>query len=517
MIKSEKVTKKQLVEDLEKIQNLWSEKHEGIITRDFYRSNGKYKESQINKVFGSFKEVRKILKVEEKEKITREFFNIKKVNKNYNKRYFVTAIIPNAKINEKFANSIETYCKYNQAELLLMVMRGVNIDDEFSSEILEKYQKHFITEFIFNDKLISKDFLINPSQIIPLTGLARYGGKSQSLLIASPKQSLVTIPKQINEFPHIVFSTGTFCEPQYKNNRQGQIAKEDNQLSGWIIEIQDNKTFFIRAVQFDGRGFQDLSKYYTADNVIDKNANSIVIEPHFGVEDNNALDFVDNVIKDCKPLNMILHDSFDGGSINPHISNNIGAKCIRNTIQQTLKSELDYLGFKLQDLETKYKNMSFFHVYSNHNQFVNRYLENGLFINDFQNVKIGAELFLAMVNGNDPVEYYLNKNFKLKNQKFLKAGESYKICNVELNTHGNKGSNGSRGNIKGIEASISDAIIGHSHTYSIYRNIVSIPTVCQLQQNYNKDGTSSWLTGCCLLFENGKKQVILNIYDKWKL
>jgi hypothetical protein len=516
MNKTKKVTKKQLVEDLEKIQNLWSEKHDGIITRDFYRSNGKYKESQINKVFGSFKEVRKILKVEEKEKITRESFNIKKVNKNYNKRYFVTAIIPNAKINEKFANSIETYCKHNNAELLLMVMRGVNVDDEFSSEVLEKYQKHFITEFIFNDKLISKDFLINPSQIIPLTGLVRYGGGSQSLLIASPKQSLVTIPKQINEFPHIVFSTGTFCEPQYKNNRQGQIAKEDNCLSGWIIEIKNNKTFFVRAVQFDGKGFQDLSKYYTADNVMDKNANSIVIEPHFGVEDNNALNFVDEVIKECKPQNIIMHDTYDGGAINPHMLNNIGAKCIRNSIQQTLKSELDYLGYKLQELENKY-DMNFLHVFSNHNQFLNRYLETGEFIKDVHNVKLGAELFLAMVNDNDPLEYYLNKNFKLKKQKFLKVGESYKICNVEVNTHGNRGANGSRGNIKGIEASISDAIIGHSHVYSVYRLIVSTPTVCQLQQNYNKDGTSSWLTGCCLLFSNGKKQVILDIYDEWRL
>lgn len=515
------VSKDEVIKDLQKVQNKYiKEKKEGIITRNYYRKYGNYPTPKIEDLFDSFTQARNEAQIEEipeKEKITRYSFNITKINKKKNKRFFISSIIPSAPINEKFWDSIQTYCNYNKAEPLLLVMRGVKADDEFTEDVLEKYQKYFCTEVIFNSNLVAKDFLLNPQQILPLTGLQRYGSKQHSLLVSHSKSMFSTIPKQPNEFPHIILSTGTICEPIYRNTRQGQIAKEDNCLSGWIVEVKDETIYFLRAIRFDGNGFQDLNKYYNSKQVVVKNVNSVVFEPHFGIEDELGLKQLDEIIVQCKPKNIFIHDSFDGGSINPHDEEKIGIKCNLQKNQQTLEVELNHLGNQLQILENKYKNITYYHVSSNHNNFVKKYLEEGKFINDYNNVKIGAELFLAQVNGNDPIEYFLKHNFKLKKQKFLKTGESFILNGCEMNTHGHKGSNGSRGNLKNIEMAYNNAFIGHSHSPAIWRDVFCVPCLCQLQQTYNKDGASSWLQGCGLLFDNGRKQLILNIFGEWKL
>lgn len=506
-----------IIQDLQKIQQKWlKEKKKGMLTRSFYRRNGKYSTAQIEKLFDSFTELKKHLDSPNDEKITRHSFDIFKSNSKNNKRYFVSSIIAGADINENFWDSIIAFCNHNKAEPLLLVMRGVNGDDEFSQDIIEKYKQYFVTEFEFNKNLIARDFMLNPQQILPLTGLQRYGGRQQSIIVAHSKQMLVTIPKQHSDFPHLVLSTGTICTPKYRNTRQGQIAKEDNCLGGVIIEVKNDKIFFLRLVKFDGVGFQDLSYYYMPNVASTKSVNSVIIEPHFGQEDKDALKLFDEIMKECNPKNIFIHDSIDAGSVNPYVENKIGLKCIRSNIQQSLENELFYLGKSLEEIESKYSALCY-HVYSNHNLFIDRYLESGLFIKDPINVKIGAQLFLALIEGANPIEYYLNQNFNLKNQNFLKKGQSFQMYDCEMNVHGHKGSNGTRGNIKNIETSSSSAIVGHSHSPSIWRDVVSIPCMCKLIQEYNSDGSSNWLQGVGLLFENGQKQIILNIYGEWRL
>jgi hypothetical protein len=515
MKKSNNVSREILVEDLNKVQNKWSKNNKGILTREYYRQNGKFSTFLIEKVFGSFNKAKKECDLK-KEKTTRESFNIFKSNKKINKKYFISSIIAGAPIKKEFIDSINQYCIENNTELILLVMRGVEIKSAFDKEIIEKYSKYFCTEFQFNSNIIAKDFMLNPQQILPLTGLQRYGGKSQSIIVAHSKQMMITVPKPHNDFPHLVLSTGTICLPNYRNTRQGQIAKEDNCLSGIILEVKNDNIFFLRTIRFDGKGFQDLNKYYTSEKVINKNANSIIIEPHFGEEDKEAFKIYDEVIDLCKPKNVFMHDSFDAGSVNPHELNKIGVKCKRKSVQKTLEDELVYFGNCLQKLEEKYK-ATYYHVYSNHNLFVDRYLENGDFIKDSINVKIGAELFLALINNENPIEYYLKKNFDLKDQIFLKRGESFQVSDCEMNIHGHISSNGRRGNAKSIEISSNSAIIGHSHSPSIWRSVICIPTLSNLQQEYNMDGASSWLQGVGLLFESGEKQIILNINKEWKL
>jgi hypothetical protein len=258
-------------------------------------------------------------------------------------------------------------------------MRGVDIQDEFTADILKEYGKYFATEIKFNENLIAKDFLLSPMQILPLTGLARYGGKKQSIIVAHTKQMMLTIPKQKDQFPHLILSTGTVCIPVYKNNRQGQIAKEDHCFGGVITEIKNNKIFFIRTIRFDNKGFQDLNIYYS-NKVEIKNINSVICEPQIGIEDSKAVKICNDIVKNYKPKNIFIHDSFDAGSVNPHIKNKIGIRCKNLESQFTLEKELKYFGDFLMKWELEFPKIKWYHVASNHNYFVDRYLEEGEFI-----------------------------------------------------------------------------------------------------------------------------------------
>jgi len=509
-------TKKSVLEDIQCLHNEFFKKNNKEITRGYYRSHGKYNESLIDKYYGSFTLAKKEL-ITNKNTVAREDIDIKFTNKEKNKKYFISSIIPNSKINELFWESILNYCEFNQAQPLLFVMRGVNSNDSFSEATIEKYSKYFITEYIFNSNLIAKDFMLSPQQILPLSGLQRYGGKKQSLIIAHSKQMLNTIPKQHNETPHIVLSTGTICTPTYANTRQGQIAKEDNCLAGWIIEVKDDKIFHQRAIRFDGKGFQDLNKYYTNNKVTNLKVNSLICEPHIGVESQKAMTLFKEVTSLCEPKNIFIHDSFDALSINPHTKNKNGLRTQVDEHQQSLEKELNYLGNFLEQWQKEFPDIKFYHIHSNHNYFVNRYLEEGEFVKDVANMKIGAELFLYLANNKNPIEEYLKKHFTISNHIFLRKGQSFIINGCEMNTHGHAGSNGSKGSFRGIEIAYNKAIIGHSHSYNIWRDVLQIPCLCELQQLYNSDGASSWLHGNGILFENGMKQAIVYINNEWKL
>lgn len=512
-------TKKEILEDIQKVSDEFYKKNKKEITRTYYRDKGKYSETLIEKLFGSFTEAKKCIIIKDKnnKEIKRENINISVTNKDKNKKYFVSAIIPKAKVNKVFWKSILNYCEHNNAQPILLVMRGVLSEDTFDSDIYEEFSKYFFTEYKFNDNLIAKDFMLSPQQILPLTGLHRYGGRKNSVIVAHSKQMLSTIPKQHNDFPHLVFSTGTICDPVYRNTRQGQIAKEDNCLGGFIIDVEDSTSFHQRAIRFDGCGFQDLNIYYTPNRVENKNVNSLIIEPHFGVESEKALNVFKDVINVCNPCNIFMHDTFDSLSINPHIKNKIGLRIQTKEHQKSLKLELDYLGLWLQHFQSQYPKIKFYHVHSNHNYFIDRYLHEGEFIKDKENVVLGAELFLYHAKNINPMEQYLRNNFTIDNHIFLKKGESFIINGCEMNTHSHVGSNGSKGTLRNIETAYNNAIIGHSHSYNIWRDILQIPCVCELQQLYNIDGASSWLHGNGILFENGMKQGILYINGKWRL
>jgi hypothetical protein len=226
------------------------------------------------------------------------------------------------------------------------------------------------------------------------------------------------------------------------------------------------------------------------------------------------------IIKALKPKYIVLHDAFNGLSINHHeehaqISK---AKRVANN-KHKLEDEVERL---TQDIEDFIKlNTNVVIVKSNHDEFLcKHYLQYGKYIHDPQNHRYALPLAISMLDGIDPLQYAVeNKlsNAKYKNNiTWLKRDDDFCIAGIQLGAHGDKGSNGSRGSLHSMESAYGNCVTGHSHTPGILRGAWAVGTSSLLKLNYNT-GPSSWLQAHCLVYSNGSRQLINIINGKWRV
>lgn len=520
------ITKENLIELLHGAQKEYDKTNTEIITRDYLRQ--KYSEDFIKNIirhFGSFSKCKKEIgwiksKVKKSKKAKQEIPFIQKEElKNKNKRYFISSIIAGADINAKFMESVVTYCKDNEADFLLIPMRGVRKADEFLQEVLDKYSQYFVHDIKFNNNLRAMDFCLSPEQVLPLTGLSRFGRKESSIILASPKQMLLSVPRKKESLPHIILSTGTICEPDYNRSKMGKMATQDNVIGGLIVEIRNKDIFHIRHIQADkDGGFQDLDSYYSGSVITEVPAEAISIEPHYGIEDEIALDSIKEIITQTQCKRVLFHDLMDCRSVNPHEQKSTVMKYYRSDVQKTLENELHHLANSLIEWNEEFPKLEMKVVASNHENFIKRYLESGDFIEDTHNAYLGCELLQAILRKENPIEYFLNSRYAINNLKFLKEDESFTLNGIELNSHGHMGSNGSRGNPAIIENINGKSTLGHSHSPQIFRDVFVAGCCCKLQQDYNfANAGTSWLHGAVLQYKNGKRQLIIIIDGAWKI
>lgn len=514
----EKINKKDILNDFKKVEKQFKKEFPDTqLSRDYYRNYGKFSDRQINKIFGTFKNLKAEV-LQSKKLFKRDDIDIFVESKDIaSKRYFVSSIVSGAEVDEDFMQSVMTYCNKMKAELILLVMRGVKSKDQFSEEIYEKYNQYFATEYVFNKNLKAIDFLLEPQMIIPLTGLKRYSS-DRSIIIAHTKQFLETIPQPQGKYPHKAMTTGTISRPVYAKTRQGRLAHKDNLVGGLIVEKENNKIFHVRQIQSDDKGgFQDLDTYYCGNKIKKIQSESITIEPHYGIEDEISLKTTKEIIKKTNCKRVFFHDIIDSGSVNPHEKDNTLRKFNRNAKQRTLKSELDYLGEKLLEWNREFPKLELYVVPSNHPEFIDRWLESGDFNKDENNVEIGCELRRVQFQGKNPLEWYIRTNFPdIKNLFFLDYLDSFQIGGVEHNAHGNKGYNGSRGSKNSFELVYNKISVAHSHTALIYRGVYQTPCNAKLIQDYNRNnGGSTWSHGNILCHFNGNRQLINIINGNW--
>jgi len=514
------ITKEDLIEELLRINKKYKDSNlKGNLTRDFYREHSNYRDNDWCGIFGNFGNYRKAVL---NNSLSRESFETSKndSNNSQKRRYFVTSAISGAELDKDFFESVLTYCKTKDAKLVILPMRGVKKNDTGYTEELLEFTDYFATDYIFNSNLIAKDFLINPQMINPLTGLDRFGQKNYSLIIASPKQFMRVIPVSHESIAHTMHSTGSITIPTYATTRIGKLAEQDHCRGGLIVEIEDNIIFHIRQIQCDDSGgFYDLGKYYTKNKVEPKRASAIVLgDMHMGFEDQTAISSWIECIKITNPKYIIMHDIFDAHSISHHHQNDIEKQVNRKTEINTLEKELNSIGNTLKIWSDTFPNKELVIIRSNHDEFLDRYLKECRYKNDRANHRLALQLATWLIDDKNPLEEYITTNFPMKNIIWLKREKDYKIHGIMISAHGDKRANSFwGGNIRSAETAYGNAIIGHSHTPQIFRNIWQVGTSSKLILDYNKGAPSSWLHTSCLLYKNKQRQFITSIEGKWKI
>jgi hypothetical protein len=417
--------------------------------------------------------------------------------------------------------SVHHYCRENDAQLVMLVMRGSNIDDTFSEEVYNKYSDFFATEFRFNSNLIAMDFLLRPQQIVTLTGISRMAKKGCSLIVGHSKQFLEAVPSRTGSYPHLVYSTGCCTIPNYNSDRVGRIAYQDHTVGGIIVEVVDNKSFHLRPVQADKmKGFTDLGRYYNGLTVEYMSSDIVLGDAHIGSECSIAFERTVDIINLLQCKTILFNDLIDFRSVSHHEENNIKAKYNRPIHQQTLTSELEYAGKFLRNFINSVNSPAkYVAIPSNHPEHLNRYLSEGRFVFDNPfNCKLACELLPKLLEGADPLQYYFeSRDYITPNEMSFPSRETPITCFGWEILHGDLGQNGAKGSLRSHDTSYEKSVSAHSHTPGIFRSSVRVGTLSKLQLSYTAGSASSWLHTNCVLYANGTYQLINIVDGKWKL
>lgn len=454
------------------------------------------------------------------------FLELKELVSDYD-RFVITTVLAGCKVDRKFFKSLKQYCEEKNALLLLLP-----VSDPASNR--SKLSQHMMFDpilkdehFVYDDLALNTNFYISglklqAKQINPFTGLKRIGQRTGSFCYGSPKQTLEPIPN--SKFPKVMMSPGALTLPDYTthryiSNRTAYIAHHDHLMGALVVEIEDSKLYYTAQLQADNKGrFIDYGVMYDGSKQESVGLAGFVMgDLHVDDHDEQALNCWKKVMTDLPPEYLLIHDGLNGHSVNHHErKKGISQALSFDGNRLSLDRELKRYSEVMNDLAT-YARKKVKVVKSNHDEFIDRWLEDGLHVKEPQNALIGHKLWIAKYEGKDPLETGAIL-YGLKKEKFdfLQRDESFKIGGVELGFHGDQGANGSKGGLQSHENSHGNSVTGHTHEERILRGAWVVGTTSKLRVGYNK-GASSWTQTSCLVYANGMRQLITSIKGKCRL
>lgn len=450
---------------------------------------------------------------------------IKAEAKNYTK-FVITTAVTGMPVHTDFYKNLKFYCEKNNAKLLILAssdpaaVGGFELDGALSGESI------VLEDLDLNDNLFISTFKTSAKQVNPLTGIRRIGQREKSMIIASPKQFLEFVPIANDKLSHALMTTGAITLPKYvteryMSQRTAYIAEFDHKMGAIVVELDGNKLFHFRQLQAEyGTGyFIDNGVYYKINKTEIVRPEALVLgDIHVGSTNEEMQKSTDEQIKLLKPKRVFLHDLFDGASCNHHEAMNLLSKAEKTYDQLSIESELKMVKEYLDNMRKKHPSVNeWIIVRSNHDEFLDRYLNGGEYVHDAINSSICHKLALAKLDGAMALEAGLELvGLKKDKLKFLRINDSYRIVGIEHGVHGHLGMNGQRNpQNSSLEIAYGAITAGHSHTAGILREVFRTGTSTNFRIGYN-NGASSWTQTNSTTYHNASRQLLHCINGKWR-
>jgi hypothetical protein len=342
-----------------------------------------------------------------------------------------------------------------------------------------------------------------------MTGLQGMSGIN-SCVFGSPKVHMETIPVLEGNLPKMMMTTGACTLKNYTDSKTGKKGEFHHTLGFVVVEIKDGNTFFARQVTATDDGdFCDL--YYKVEegevSKIDSIAAAVLGDIHYGQHDERVILKTLDLFKNLKPDHVVLHDVFDGLSINHHESKDPFIQYQRELDgTNSLKGEVDAMLDGLKSFE----NYNVVIVRSNHDDFLDRWLKGtdwrkaSTMKNSIEYMEYSA-LLLKGAAPNGVIPYLINA--KYPKYRTLGRSDSLVVNGWELAQHGDIGSNGSRGSLLQFRKLNTKIVVGHYHSPGRRDGALAVGTSTKLRVNYNI-GPSGWLQSHVIIHHDSKAQHI---------
>jgi hypothetical protein len=434
----------------------------------------------------------------------------------------VTAAQNNTQVAHEFLNSLLSYCNYKNYELVvipytyLKTQETTHIEDPDYDVAYDPALSSYLcpNKLHFGSFIIQADLNLRPTTANPLTGLENLTEGRHSIF-GHPKitSKPLATPKGVEAI--VMHTTGAVTQRNYRQQPTGKKAEFHHSFGAVILEQSGDRTIH-RSINANNDGsFIDLGINYNADGSTSrcKVAGLVMGDIHVGSTSKTVLSATDEMIEYFKPEHLVLHDLFDGCTINHHEEHNPFAKFHRpwNTLNEEVNANIAFL----QTYAAKVEKVIV--VASNHNDFLYRWLQRTDWrLLDAQTAilyLVLAQLTITSKSTNTIAEF-----LKLKvaaNIKFLNLDESYKIADIECGNHGHAGANGARGSTKTMARQAFKSVTSHIHYLSIDNGNTTAGTSTDLDLGYTK-GFSNWQQGHVVIYDGGKRQQLLIHEGIWR-
>lgn len=457
------------------------------------------------------------------------------IDKITSKRKIVfTTAVNNVNVNKKFLNSVHKYCEANDASLVIFPIKYRNPSMLHSSEVAW-YDDSIVDYLVENnfeitEKLRALGGLKTQATVEnPLSGVDGLS-KGSSIIFGHPQVALKTLPRQSEKYPAIATTTGAITEKHYSSTKVGYKAAFNHSMSALVVEL-DNEDFFIRHLNFDGKGFYDLDHYYDSNGKkkLEKPIEALITgDEHAVFADEDVMKATyyneDSLVNVFKPKFIVRHDLLDFFSASHHHKHNFFLKFAKHhangawSVENELQVTIDHVNKTTPSFSTNVI------IASNHNEHLMRWLneadpkldpENAILYHFLMyNMLTQTKMGETNVHHPEPFELYAAPRMQCK-VKFLSRNETFNIKGVELSNHGDRGASGSRGSPKQFSNIPTKTVTGHVHSPTIDKGNYTLGTSSRFDLSY-VSGLSAWDHTHCIIHPNGKRQLVFIRNGKYR-
>jgi hypothetical protein len=368
----------------------------------------------------------------------------------------------------------------------------------------------------FGDVLISATSRIRPTANMPLSGYESLASNNH-LVIGHPRLHLKVMPRFKNDPLRLMCTSGYITRKNYSDSKAGDKGYVHHSYGFVMVEKNADGTCHpprLVKVKDDG-SFIDYKYSVSGGDVrVVKNSSAYIWgDIHHRELDMGKFKASMKLIKELKPDSSIFHDLFDGSTVNPHEKKDLFIKKLKITkglhlIDVEVEESMEFL----EKFVKKFKGQVYV-VQSNHDDFLDRHINNENWKNDLHNSE--AYLKYATIQQTVDLREYgniygavISKRFGDK-VKYVKNNESLKIESYQCGYHGDHGVNGARGSITSFKRLNTKMIHGHGHSPTMIDGVTMVGVSCKLWQYYNSKGLSSWAFADSIIHKNGKNQLII--------
>jgi hypothetical protein len=417
----------------------------------------------------------------------------------------LTSYLLKTHVYKPFFTNLIHFCETNGAQLIVLVHRYHNptnneqVENQNKTQWIDPIVAPYLCweRFDHGDFTVYADVRINPTNLNPLNPLRSTWRKHS--IYGHTTQSLTTGNNSVNLDSPIAWCTGTLSQMDGADNLTAKKA-EYHQRYGFLV-CDGKSVRNVHARKHDG-SFTDLSTTYYID--ADDRPSMVPTKPtdvvwgdlHIGNHDIDALEWAIEQTANLDPKQIVLHDMFDGASINPHTEDEIE----RRDRYRSLSDEIDanYRVLNNIDLALAQRGCSakLAVAESNHHQFIDRYLST------VKPQQLGRD-------DREILRRWLYGGFKAIFPSLIHLDYDYVSQGIRLGHHGHKGANGAKGSLMNDFQSSLRQIAGHTHIPAILGGSERVGCLCRLQQPYNKNSLSGWRHSIAIVQPGSKIQHLI--------